>query len=101
MEAVWTGFHSRKVICEDILEERQRQETLKARGKFQYTCADQEMSDSDRLAVLVEEIGEVARAVLEEQKLAHENQVKGGLREELIQVAAVCMAWIESRPAIK
>ncbi len=41
-----------------------------------------------KLAVLVEEVGEVARAVLERSDLGH-------LREELIQVAAVAVAWAE------
>lgn len=44
-----------------------------------------ELSNPERLAVLVEEVGEVAAEVL------------GGdaLREELVQVAACAIAWIE------
>ena len=38
------------------------------------------------LAVLIEEIGEVGRAL----------QGEGDLKEELIQVASVCVRWIES-----
>jgi len=37
------------------------------------------------LAILVEEIGEVARAL----------QGEGSLEEELIQVASVCVRWLE------
>jgi hypothetical protein len=33
-------------IAHQIMTERQRQEQLKAAGKFRYTCADTEMSDS-------------------------------------------------------
>jgi NTP pyrophosphatase (non-canonical NTP hydrolase) len=77
--AVWRAL-------EDVCDERQRQEQLKKEGKFLYTCADAEMTDGERLAVLVEEVGEVARAM---------NDGKG-LREELIQVAAVAVAWVEA-----
>jgi hypothetical protein len=41
-----------------------------------------------RLAVLHEEAGEVARAVMERSD--------ADLRDELIQVAAVCHAWLEA-----
>lgn len=37
--------------------------------------------------VLLEEVGEVARAVLERDRL--------NLRQELVQVAAVALAWLE------
>lgn len=41
-----------------------------------------------KVAILAEEMGEVANAVLEGD---HEN-----LKVELVQVAAVCFAWLES-----
>ena len=41
-----------------------------------------------RLAVLAEECGEVARSVLERDEV--------NLRTELVQVAAVAVAWLES-----
>jgi len=44
-----------------------------------------------KVAVLTEECGEVARAVLEDDDM--------GLVEELIQVAAVAIAWIEGEMA--
>ena len=76
----------RQDVLAEVGRERSRQEQLKAKGKFTYTCADAEMPDGQRLAVLVEEVGEVARAM---------NDGKG-LREELIQVAAVAVAWVEA-----
>jgi NTP pyrophosphatase (non-canonical NTP hydrolase) len=76
----------RQDVLAEVGRERSRQEQLKAKGKFTYTCADAEMTDGQRLAVLVEEVGEVARAM---------NDGKG-LREELIQVAAVAVAWVEA-----
>ena len=39
------------------------------------------------LPVLVEEVGEVARAIMEQDNQA--------MRGELVQVAAVCIAWLE------
>jgi NTP pyrophosphatase (non-canonical NTP hydrolase) len=44
-------------------------------------------SNEIKLAVLMEEVGEVARAILEGKELT--------LQEELIQVAAVAIAWLE------
>ncbi|ONH27117.1 hypothetical protein [Pseudofrankia asymbiotica] len=47
------------------------------------------MPDVVRLPVLVEEVGEVARAMLEGAGTRH-------LREELIQVATVALTWVEA-----
>ena len=78
-----------------IARERQRQEVLKRAGRFKYTCADPEMTLAEKLTVLVEEMGEVARAILEDGGLANDrHHVK--LREELVQVGAVATAWLES-----
>jgi hypothetical protein len=45
-----------------------------------------------KTAVLTEECGEVARAVLDRSPVDQ-------LRAELVQVAAVAVAWLESLPA--
>lgn len=45
------------------------------------------LSDFERLAVLVEEVGEVARAL-------QEGRV--GLADELVQVAAVAIVWVDA-----
>jgi hypothetical protein len=54
-----------KILVERILllvyAERVRQEQLKAEGRFPHTCADLEMDNGTRLAVLGEEFGEVCR----------------------------------------
>lgn len=65
----------------EVARERKRQEVLRDAGTI--GSVD---TDGQRLAVLVEEVGEVARAM---------NDGKG-LREELIQVAAVAVAWLEA-----
>lgn len=82
-------------LYEAIDDERFRQEQLKAAGRFLYTCADDGMEHVGRLAVLMEEVGEVARAVLELARLANDAHGKN-LRKELIQVAAVVHAWLSA-----
>lgn len=73
------------LVC--VRVERARQEQLKAEGKFAATCAD-DIPAGAKLAVLVEEVGEVARAICERDPEA--------MREELVQVAAVAVAWVEA-----
>lgn len=88
--------HRLREALRDVSDERMRQEHLKAEGKFTLTCAD-EMSNGARLAVLMEEVGEVARAILEggiDGEVSHDKHGKD-LRKELVQVAAVAVAWIE------
>lgn len=94
----------------EIAAERYRQEELREQGKFRYTCASAEMDNTERLAVLAEEFGEVALAVCELMHAKHEecrmpatvrdqrdvSATRANLREELVQVAAVCLAWLES-----
>lgn len=48
----------------------------------------QNHEDQKWLTILTEEIGEVAKAILEQKP----NEVK----EELVQVTAVCVAWLEA-----
>lgn len=79
----------------DVNRERNRQDDLVRAGRFPATCASKKLTDPQKLAVLVEEVGEVARAVLELGKLANDQHGKD-LRKELIQVAAVAVAWAES-----
>lgn len=75
-------------ILSEVAAERERQERLKASGKFTHTCADLEASVGYKTIVLGEEFGEVCRA-------AHDGK-PDQLREELIQVAAVAVAWVQA-----
>lgn len=50
-------------------------------------CSSPLVADPVKVAVLAEECGEVARAVLDKDPDA--------LRGELVQIAAVCVAWLE------
>lgn len=77
-----------------VLAERERHDALKAAGRFPYTIADAEMNDAARLAALVEEVGEVARALQERDRSVHDTH-RIDLRTELVQVAAIATAWVE------
>jgi hypothetical protein len=81
-------------IFDAIYRERERQEQLKVAGKFRFTCADIELGDIVAGLILGEECGEVCRAVLNLDRFTTDANRKD-LRSELIQVAAVAVAWVE------
>jgi hypothetical protein len=98
-----------RVLCL-IAEERKRQDALVRRGKFSWNCSFDGPPYAEKLAVLSEEVGEVAREVVEhvitrdkyaaDEKLKtmpphREEYFRERLRSELVQVAAVCLAWVE------
>lgn len=68
----------------DVALERERQN-----AKWHRVAGEWFIPNSDKLVVLVEEVGEVARAI-------HDGEGDEHLAEELAQVAAVCVAWIET-----
>lgn len=95
-KAILTATSRRVKIFGDIIEERIRQERLKREGKFLHTCADPNMLSSEKYLVLAEETGEVARAVLNLQGFSRDYGADlGKVRTELLQVAAVAVAWME------
>lgn len=73
--------------------ERARQEELKHSGKFTHTCADAGLHPGQRLAILTEEVGEVARELCDANPNSLESHHR--LKTELVQVAAAAVAWIE------
>ena len=84
-------------VFEQIVLERLRQEDLFRQGKFNYTCASPVADPSRKLAILTEEVGEVAKEVLHlDSKHHNQKQVRANLRAELIQVAAVAVGWLQS-----
>lgn len=85
----------RTAILNEISIERDRQEQLRAEGRFAMTCASPDMSMGQRLAVLAEEYGEVAHEVNEGFGEGRKTDVYK-LGKELIQCAAVAVAWLES-----
>ena len=84
-------------VLDRIARERKRQEELRESGKFTFTCRSPMMDDNKKLRVLVEEVGEVAEAIdrVESSKAGH-LPARDHLRDELVQVAAVAVAWLES-----
>jgi hypothetical protein len=108
-------------ILDAIYQERQRQKELVKQGKFLWDCSTNTRTNSDKLTVLAEEFGEVSKEVCEEmivrdkqyrERRAAYSEIEklkalakahtadavvraARIREELIQVAAVCIAWLE------
>lgn len=82
-------------VFDDIARERNRQEELKRAGRFAHSCADDEMTHPNRFVVLGEEFGEVAGAVAQTTGIAND-RTTADLRKELLHVAAVAVAWLES-----
>jgi NTP pyrophosphatase (non-canonical NTP hydrolase) len=71
-------------------------ERIRAHAKHSASGESIEQLPADHpiwLAVLTEEVGEVANAIIEHDKTSAE------LRAELVQVAAVACAWIEALDA--
>ena len=83
-----------------IARERVRQRELLLAGNITFDVASPIPDDNRKLRVLVEEVGEVAEAMDRlEQNAPNKRQhriARANIREELIQVAAVAVAWLES-----
>lgn len=94
---LFVGNQIQALILADVLRERARQEQLVLSQKFLHTlaCTGGQLSPSDKLAVLGEEFGEVSRVVCESLG-GHGVLDVNHLREELIQLAACCVAWCEA-----
>lgn len=74
-------------IYNDINAERLRQQ-----GLFPGASVSDDIGDLTRLMVLTEEAGEVAKAV---RSTLYPRREPPNLREELIQVAAISVGWVE------
>jgi hypothetical protein len=82
------------LVLDAVAFERENQERLHGAGKLPGAhCSDPKVSNASKLAVLVEEIGEVAKQINEGTLPAAS---RAHLRKELIQTAAVAVAWAES-----
>jgi len=80
-------------IAQEVLEERIRAHRKHVANGG--SMEEKEWEDDAWLPVLVEEVGEVARALCEHRHLKFNDVVlKQELRAELIQVAAMTTAWI-------
>lgn len=90
----------RREYTEDVLtlvrKERERQEVLKLQGRFKYTLADA-MPEPEKAACIMEEVGEVCRNVLARMaKVTDGDTTDEAMVKELVQVAALSVAWVES-----
>jgi NTP pyrophosphatase (non-canonical NTP hydrolase) len=85
-------YIDRQEIFDAIELERERQETIhpmikkKDHEDADVNAVTAMLFHNEMLAVLTEEFLEVVRAI----------QGEGSLREELVQVAAVCVRWLEN-----
>lgn len=90
---------SQRSIIVDIGNERMKQHRHKRDGRFLHVPEDPELSNSERLAMLVEEVGEVARCTLAREDLVRNEATihssAAALYSELCQVAAITTAWME------
>jgi hypothetical protein len=89
------------VVLYDVASERIRQESLVRDGKIPWTCSDPNIPDGGKSFVLGEEYGEVCRAAYEcyncdTLAARGSSEKRKHLRLELIQLAAVAVAWVES-----
>lgn len=73
-----------------VLAERSRQERIR---KGKPLASNPSLEWPLKLAALVEEVGEVARAI-------NDDESDECLQAELVQVCAVAWAWLESRPLV-
>ena len=95
-------------ILQLIATERARQAALLHAGKIRQNCADPGVHPDRKLRVATEELGEVARAIDIIEAIAYNPNLTpelrakeliaahAHLRVELIQIAAVCVAFAES-----
>lgn len=80
-------------------------ERMRAHAKHDGKGGSMERKDWDDpawLPVLLEEVGEVARAICEHRHLASAPEIlREELENELIQVAAMTMAWVDALHDVK
>ncbi|HEY4415927.1 MAG TPA: hypothetical protein VGO57_09565 [Verrucomicrobiae bacterium] len=86
--------------------ERAQQEELFQAGKHLFTCSSPVVDEVRKLGVLVEELGEIAdaienleKATVRDAKLAFDSLQHRYLVNEIVQVAAVAVAWLEAKEA--
>lgn len=86
---VYHRIVNRRLVFQDIGKERARQDAKWGWDPDDGTSIMSGPNIHAKVSVLLEEVGEVAHAVLEGDD--------ANLEDELIQVAAVAVAWLESR----
>lgn len=97
---------AREDVFSLIHQERDRQVALFVEGRISFECSSVVAEPRRKLRVLIEEVGEVAEAIDEWERWnaspragVQQQRAQKHLVTELIQVAAVCVAWLESLEA--
>lgn len=83
-------------VIQRIAAERIRQRGLLRDGQILFDCASPVVSLDRKLRVLVEEVGEVAEAIDVQEWRPRCKRTAALVQAELVQVAAVAVAWLES-----
>ncbi len=83
---MWHRTEARDTTLGRVLLELDRQLALKAAGKFTNTCEDMADHPYEALPILLEEFGELGRAM--------QNNDEENFKEELTQIAAIAIAWL-------
>ena len=83
-------------ILQRVADERARQRELFTAGKHNFRVDSPVVDWTRKLRVLTEEVGEVAQAIDQLETSPRSKILKRYFLTELIQVAAVGVAWLES-----
>lgn len=86
-------------VLDEVAAERARQNHLADIGEIPFTCADPDVSPGRKHAAITEEFLEVTREVQtinDSPDIAERDQARRNLRVEAIQLAAQCVALVES-----
>ena len=85
-------------VFERIAQERLRQRELLREGKILFNCDSPIVSDDRKLRIATEELGEIAKAIDDVEFTGGKSKyhTHEDIRTELTQLAAVCVAWLES-----
>lgn len=96
---LWQNSPKMLNVFARIAAERSRQRQLFATRQITFDCASVIPDPNRKLRVLIEEIGEVAQELDRLEALRDrrgEKFILEDLQDELTQVAAVAVAWLES-----
>jgi hypothetical protein len=91
-------YNSEEYMLNDKTLQEVRRESARAIQKHgrSNTCVSDSISRGDKLAILTEEVGEVARILCEfQQKNITAEEMNFQLKKELAQVASISALWLE------
>lgn len=96
----WNGggrpYTMRTTILQRIWLERLRQKQLLREARILFDCASPVVDENRKLRALLEEVGEVAKELDRIEAMPSIRHARNDLRDELTQVAAVAIAWLEA-----